>query len=91
MSWETLGYKKHLSLQLGKYFQVHEEDNPHNSQIARTKEAIYVGPSGNLEGGFKLMALNSSKKIVHHSWDIIPMPDLLIDRVNTLTVISPSK
>jgi hypothetical protein len=37
MSDETLDYKKQLSLQLGKYCQVHEEDNPHNSQIARTK------------------------------------------------------
>jgi hypothetical protein len=30
------------------------------------------------------MALNSGKKIVHHSWDVIPIPDLVIDRVNTL-------
>jgi hypothetical protein len=30
------------------------------------------------------MALNSGKKIVHRSWDYIPMPDLVIDRVNAL-------
>jgi hypothetical protein len=30
------------------------------------------------------MALNTSKKIVRHSWDAIPMPDLVIDRVNAL-------
>jgi hypothetical protein len=40
MSGETLDYKKHLILQLGQYFQVHEEENPRNSQIARTKGAI---------------------------------------------------
>jgi hypothetical protein len=28
--------------------------------------------------------LNSGNKIVHRSWDIIPMPDLAIDRVNAL-------
>jgi hypothetical protein len=84
MSGETLDYKKHLSLQLGQYCQVHEEDNPRNSQIARTKGVISLGPSGNIQGGFKFMALNSGKKIVRHSWDVIPMPDLVIDRVNAL-------
>jgi hypothetical protein len=79
MSGETLDYKKHLSLQLGQYCQVHEEDNPRNSQIARTKGAISLGPSGNLQGGFKFMALNSGKKIVCRSWDVIPMPNLVID------------
>jgi hypothetical protein len=48
MSVETLDYKKNMSLQLGQYCQVHEEDNPHNSQIARTKGAISLGPSGNI-------------------------------------------
>jgi hypothetical protein len=73
-----------MSLQLGQYCQVHEEDNPQNSQTDRTKGAISLGPSGNLQGGFKFMALNSGKKIVHRSWDVIPMPDLVIDRVNAL-------
>jgi hypothetical protein len=81
---ETLDYKKHLSLQLGQYCQVNEEDNPRNSQIARTKGAISLGPSGNLEDGFKFMALNSRKNIVHRSWDVLHMPDLVIDRVNAL-------
>jgi hypothetical protein len=62
MSGEKLEYKKHMSLQLGQYCQVHEEDNPQNSQIARTKGTISLGPSGNLQGGFKFMDLNSDKK-----------------------------
>jgi hypothetical protein len=81
---ETLDYKKHLSLQLGQYCQVHEEDNPCNSQIDRTKGAISLGPRGNLLGGFKFIALNSGKKIVCRSWDVIPMPDIMIDLVNAL-------
>jgi hypothetical protein len=84
MFGEKLDYKKHLSLQLGQYCQVHEEDNPKNSQITRTKGEISLGPSGNLQGRFKFMALNSGKKIVRRSWNIIPMPDLVIDRLNAL-------
>jgi hypothetical protein len=49
MSGETLDFKKHLSLQIGQYCQVHEEDTPQNSQVARTKGAISLGPSGNLQ------------------------------------------
>ncbi len=30
------------------------------------------------------MALNSGKKIARRSWDAIPMPDTVIDRVNVL-------
>jgi hypothetical protein len=51
MSGETLNYKKHLSLQVGQYCQVHEEDTLRNSQSPRTKGAISLGPSGNLQGG----------------------------------------
>jgi hypothetical protein len=71
MSGETLDYKKHLSLQIGQYCQVHKEDTPCNSQNPRTKGAISLGPSGNLQGGFKFMALNTSKKITRYSWDIM--------------------
>jgi hypothetical protein len=91
MSGETLDYKKHLSLQLGQYYQVHEVYNPRNSQIARTKGSISLGPSGNLQGGFKFMALNSGKKIVCRNWDVIPMPDLLIDGVNALCHDQPQQ
>jgi hypothetical protein len=33
MTGETLDYKTHLSLQLGQYCQVHEDDTPRNSQL----------------------------------------------------------
>jgi hypothetical protein len=62
MSSETLDYKKHLSLQLGQYCQVDEEDMLRNSQNPCIKGAISLGPSGNLQGRFKFMALNTSKK-----------------------------
>ena len=84
MSGETLDYKKDLSLQIGQYCQVHEEDTPRNNQNPRTKGAISLGPSGNLQGGFKFMALNTGKKIIRYSWDVIPMPDMVIARVNVL-------
>jgi hypothetical protein len=91
MSGEPLDYNKHLSLHVGQYCQVHEEENPRNSQIARTKGAICLGPSGNLQGGFKFMALNTGKKIVRRSWDVIPIPDVVIARVNALGSDQPEQ
>jgi hypothetical protein len=84
MSGETLDFKKHLSLQIGQCCQVHEEDTHRNSRDARTKGAISLGPSGNIQGGFKFMALNSGNKIVRRSWDVISLPDVVINRVNEL-------
>jgi hypothetical protein len=84
MSGETIDYKKHLSLQIGKYCPVHEEDNPRNSQLARTKGEFFLGPNGNLQDGFKFMDLNTGKKIVRLSLDVIPILDVVIARVNAL-------
>jgi hypothetical protein len=92
MSGETLDYKTHLRLQLGQYCQVHEKDTPRNILRPRTKGAISLGPSGNLQGGFKFMALNTGKKIIHHSWDVIrTMPDTVIACVNTLGSNQPEQ
>jgi hypothetical protein len=91
MSGETLHYKRHLRLQVGQYCQVHEEDTPHNSQSPRNKGAISLGPSGNLQGGYKFMALNTRKKITRRSWDVIPMPDTVIARVNALGTDQPEQ
>jgi hypothetical protein len=82
MTGETLNYKKRLSLAIGQYCQVHEEETPCNSQVPRTKGAIVLGTSGNAQGGFKFMSLTTGKKITRRSWDEIPMPDTVIARVN---------
>jgi hypothetical protein len=37
------------------------------------------------------MALNSGKKIVRRSWDVIPMPDVVINRGNELGKDQPRR
>ena len=84
MSGKTLDHKKHLAVAIGQCCQVHEEEHPRDSQLPRTRGAICLGPSGNLQGGHKFMALNAGKRIARRSWDIIPMPDAVTARVNAL-------
>jgi hypothetical protein len=91
MTGETLNYKTQLTLQIGQYCQVHEEFTPRNSQLPRTQGAICLGPSGNLQGGFKFMSLTSGKVISRRTWDNIPMPDSVIKRVNDLGKDQPTQ
>lgn len=64
MTGKTLHYKKHLSLKIGQYFQIHEEDEPRNSQLPRTQGAIFLGPTSNIQGGYRFMSLKSGSKII---------------------------
>jgi hypothetical protein len=85
MTGERMDWKRNPCLQLGAYCQVREEDQPQNSQLPWTKGAIVLGPSGNIQGGYKFMSLvTGSKKITRHSWDQIPIPDTVIQQVNIL-------
>ena len=86
MTGKNLHCKKHLGLHIGQYFQVNEEDTPCNSNQPRTKCAIFMGPSGNIQGGFMFMNLSTMKKITKRYWDIIPIPNTIIYRVNLLGI-----
>ena len=67
-----------------EYCQVHEEDKPRNIEAARTQGAIFLGPCGNLQGGFYFMSLASGEKITWYSWDAIAMTDTVFRRINQL-------
>ena len=53
-----------LQLKFGSYCQVVEDVTPCSSLAARTRGAISMGPSGNLSGGQRFLALNTGKLIV---------------------------
>ena len=73
-----------LQLKFGTYCQVGEDVTPRNSLAARTRAAISLGPSGNLSGGHRFLALDTGKTIVRNRWKELPMPAAVIDRVNVL-------
>jgi len=73
-----------LQLKFGSYCQVAEDVTPRNSLAARTWGAISLGPSGNLSGGQRFLALDTGKLIVRNRWKELPMPSAVIDRVNLL-------
>jgi hypothetical protein len=89
MSGERINCK-HYCVPFGTYCQVHAEDGPRNSMVARTQGAISLGPSKNRQGGQLFFTLTTAKVVVRHSWNIIPMPTAVIARVNALAADQPS-
>ena len=79
-----LDYKKDCQLTFGSYVQVHEEPTPTNSPAARTIGAITLGPTGNLQGGFKKLNLQTGNKITRRNWTHLPMTIKVIKLVNQL-------
>ncbi len=73
-----------LQLQFGNYCQVAEDVSPRNSLAARMRGSISMGPSGNLSGGQRFLALDTGKLIVRNCWEKIPTPLAVIDPVNVL-------
>jgi hypothetical protein len=72
-------YQKHCRLQFGSYVQAHQEPSPTNTQAARTVGAIYLGPTGNIQGSYKFLNLRTGKRITRIRWTQLPMPQEVID------------
>ena len=79
-----LDYSKHCCLPFGSYVQVHDEPSPTNSPTAITIGEINLGPTGNLQGGYKFLNLRMGKKITRRNWTHLPMPIEVIKRVNEI-------
>ena len=68
----------------GSYVQVHDNPSPTNSPTARTIGAITLGPTGNLQGGYKFLNLRTGKNITRRNWTHLPIPIEVIKRVNAI-------
>jgi hypothetical protein len=73
-----------LQLKFGSYCQVAEDVTPCNSHAVHMPRAISMGPSGNLSGGQRFLALDTRKMIVWNCWKELSMPFAVIDRDNLL-------
>ena len=89
LTGEQLDYRKDLGLQLGAYCQVHQNEKPRNSMKARTLPALYLGPSGNLQGGRLFLSLSTGQSITRFAYDVLPMPATVIARVEALAKGQP--
>ena len=84
MTGVKLDYNRHCRLPFRSYVQVHKEPSATNSPTARTIGAITLGPTGNLQGGYKFLNLRTVKNITRRNWKHLPIPIEVIERVNEI-------
>ena len=85
LTGQQLDYNRHHKTAFGSYAQVHEENQPMNSTQPHTIGAICMGPSGNIQGGYKFLNLLTGKKIVRCQFTALPIPTKVIYRVDELS------
>ena len=68
----------------GEYVKVHEENTITNSMKPRTRPAICMGPTGNIQGSIKFLCVERGIMIVRQSYTKLPLPDLIIKKVKGL-------
>ena len=81
---QKVGTKNWCSQVIGDYVDVHEENATTNSMNPRTRPAICMGSSENIQGLIKFRCIETGKKIVRRSYTRLPMPDSMIKQVEQL-------
>jgi hypothetical protein len=63
-----VNYKKDLALRFGDYCEIHEYDEVTNTMKARTVAAIALMSTGNIQGRWWFMKLNTGKAVRRDRW-----------------------
>ena len=81
-----LDAKLHCKAPFGSYCEVHMDPNITNTMEPRTNWAICLGPTGNMQGSYKFLSLNTGKKIVKRNFTEMPITETesVIKRVNEM-------
>ena len=76
---QSLDYSKLVKLHFGDYVQVHQEKNITNNNEPRSVGAIALYPSGNTQGTWYFMSLNTGKRLHRQNWHVsVSKPCLFI-------------
>jgi hypothetical protein len=78
-----LNYNK-LQLEFGAYIQVFEDNNPTNTMKTRNTGAIALSHTGNAQGDYYFMSLETGKRLCRHAWTPLPMPNSVITMVEAM-------
>ena len=79
---QTVDFNWHCKYEFGEYVQTHEQHD--NSMSPRTIGALAMRPTGNAQGNYYFFSLSTGRIINRVHATKLPMPDDVIERVNTL-------
>ena len=77
-----LEFHKYLGILFGSYVEAAQKTT--NTAKARTRSAIYLGVSSNIQGGHEVMALDTGFEVSTQTVTKLPISDVVIKRVEEL-------
>ncbi len=81
VSRHKLDAKLHCRSPFGSYCEVHVDPDITNTLDPRTKWAICMGPTGNLQGSYKFLSLTTGKKVTRGKFTEMPITESVIKQV----------
>jgi len=79
-----LDARLHCRAPFGAYCEIHDDPEVTNTMASRTQPAICLCPTGNLQGSYKFLALNSGKKVIRRHFTELPVPEDVRRHVDVL-------
>jgi hypothetical protein len=79
---QTISHERHCQYQFGEYVQTHEEHD--NTMATRTVGALALRPTGNEQGSYYFLSLDTGRVINRMHATPLPMPNEVIDRVHRM-------
>jgi Reverse transcriptase (RNA-dependent DNA polymerase) len=80
-------FNTHCRVPIGAYCEVHNENDPSNTESPRTTPAIALNPTGNLQGSYHFMSLTTGARLSRRRWTELPTTDAVITRVHELALL----
>ena len=77
-------YKEIQSLDVGEYVQTHVPTTKTSTNESRMTGAITLYLSRNGQGSWYFMSLETGRRIHRYTWDILPIGNDIINRVNAI-------
>ena len=74
----------HFKLEFGEYVTIFEDNNITNTNAPRVVDAIALHHTGNLQGKYCFMSLQSGKKISWSQYTKLPITQRVINAVNMM-------
>ena len=66
-----------LLLEFGTYVHIFEDNDPTNTNNARTSPAIAMNQAGSIHRGYSFMSLVTGFPVERQQWDVLPMPKVI--------------
>jgi hypothetical protein len=81
VSRTKLDAKLHCRAPFGLYCEMHIDPDITNMLEPRTNWAICMGPTGNLQGSYKFLSLETGKKVTRRKFIEMPVNDVVIKQM----------